>query len=71
MLEPLAFRPVIILINRYILRILLHIFLMKFTIMRSTRKDDFRECAHFLPEGTYTGNKPAFGVRCGGSGATG
>jgi hypothetical protein len=61
LLEPLAFRPVAILINRYILRMLLHLYHMKSTTIGATRKDDFLKCAHFGPERTYTGNKPGAG----------
>jgi hypothetical protein len=70
-LEPLALRPTIILIIRYILRMLLHIFLMKSAIIGATKKDDFLKCVHFRHKRTYTGNELEFYVCFGGRGATG
>jgi hypothetical protein len=64
--EPLASLPTIILINRYIWRMLLHLFLMNSATMGATGKDNFLKCIHCRPERTYTSNKPEFGVCCGG-----
>jgi hypothetical protein len=69
--EPLAFRPLIILINQYIIWILLHIFLITSSTVGATSKDVFLKCAHFWSKRTYTGSKSVFGVCCGGKGATG
>jgi hypothetical protein len=63
--SPFPFRPVTILISRCILRILLHLFLIKSTTLRATKK-----CAHFQPERISTGNKPELCVCCRGRGAT-
>jgi hypothetical protein len=39
---------------------------MKSTTMGVIGQDDFLKCAHFLPERTYSSNKPQFAQCCRG-----